>query len=114
MLIVLLFLIFGEVFSQDYERVDATIELYPERFDSPEEFSKFLTRDFSTEEETVRAIYTWLIHNVSYDPEEYKKFNYSFTNYRERNQKEEKTRKKIILRTLQKGVAVCEGYAMVF
>ncbi|MEZ4779737.1 MAG: transglutaminase domain-containing protein [Flavobacteriaceae bacterium] len=100
--------------SQDYERVDATIQLYPKRFNAPEEFSKFLTRDFFTEEEKVRAIYTWLIENVRYDPEEYKKFNYSFTNYRERNQKEEKTRAKIIERTLKEGVAVCEGYAFVF
>lgn len=101
-------------FSQDYERVDATIQLYPKKFNTPEEFSRFLTRDFTTEEDKVRAIYTWLIENVRYDPEEYKKFNYSFANYRERNQKEEKTRTKIIERTLKEGVAVCEGYAFVF
>lgn len=101
-------------FSQDYERIDATIELYPKTFKNAEEFSKFITRDFFTEEEKVRAIYTWLIQNVRYNPDEYKKFNYSFTNYRERNQKEEKTRAKIIERTLQYGIAVCEGYAFVF
>tara|TARA_R110002074_G_scaffold696_5_gene4019 strand:+ start:177007 stop:177933 length:927 start_codon:yes stop_codon:yes gene_type:complete len=101
-------------FSQDYERVDATIELYPKTFKKAEDFSKFITRDFFTEEDKVRAIYTWLIQNVRYDPDEYKKFNYSFTNYRERNQKEEKTRAKIIERTLQNGIAVCEGYAFVF
>lgn len=110
-----LFLFVGlAVCAQDYERVDASIELYPKRVNSAEELSHFITRDFQTEEEKVRAIYTWLIKNVIYDPEEYKKFNYSFKNYRERNAKEEKTRAKIIQRTLQKGVAVCEGYAMVF
>lgn len=101
-------------FSQDYERVDATIELYPKTSKKAEDFSKFITRDFFAEEDKVRAIYTWLIQNVRYDPDEYKKFNYSFTNYRERNQKEEKTRAKIIERTLQNGIAVCEGYAFVF
>ncbi|SDE39999.1 transglutaminase domain-containing protein [Ulvibacter litoralis] len=104
----------SESFSQDYERVDATILLYPESVDTPEELSKFITRDFTSEEEKVRAIYSWIIQNVAYDPNEYKQFNYNFKDYRERNTKEEKTRDKVIKRTLQQGVAVCEGYAMLF
>ena len=100
--------------AQDYERVDATIQLYPTSFNAPEELSAFITRDFLSEEEKVRAIYTWIISNIAYEPSEYKQFNYNFKNYRERNIKEEKTRKKIIERTLQKGIAVCEGYAMLF
>jgi len=100
--------------AQDYESVDATIEMYPERFNNAEELSAFITRDFQTEEEKVRAIYTWIIQNVAYEPEEYKKFNFNFKNYRERNLKEEKTRNRVIQRTLDKGIAVCEGYAMLF
>jgi len=100
--------------SQDSERVDATILLYPTECDSPEEISKFITRDFATEEEKVRAIYSWIIQNIAYEPNEYKKFDYRFSNYRERNKKEEITRNKIIERTLQKGIAVCEGYAFLF
>jgi len=104
----------GSLLSQDYERVDATIELYPQSFNSAEELSKFISRDFTSEEEKVRAIYTWIIRNVAYHPDEYKQFNFNFKNYRERNKKEELTRKKIIKRTLEVGVAVCEGYAMLF
>ena len=110
--VILLLSILG--FSQDYERIDATILLYPTRCDTPEDLSKFITRDFKTDEEKVRAIYSWIIQNIVYDPKEYKKFDYNFKNYRERNLKEEETREKIIQRTLQKGVAVCEGYAMLF
>ena len=101
-------------FSQDLERVDAVIQLYPETFESAEQFSKFLSRDFTSDSEKVRAIYGWLIQNVAYEPEEYKKYDYTFKNYRERNQKEEKIRAKIINRTLQTGKAVCEGYAFEF
>jgi len=100
--------------SQDYELVDATIALYPTTCKSPEILSKFITRDFISEEDKVRAIYSWIIQNVEYNPDEYKKFNYKFTNYKERNLKEEVTRNKIINRTVQKGVAVCEGYSMLF
>ena len=102
------------LFSQDYERIDATILLYPKTCESPEEISKFISRDFQTEEEKVRAIYSWIIQNIAYEPDEYKKFDYRFSNYRERNKKEEVTRNKIINRTLQKGIAVCEGYAFLF
>lgn len=114
MILIPIFLIHLPIFAQDYERVDATISLYPEKFDSPEQLSKFITRDFISEEDKVRGIYSWIIQNVSYDPEEYKRFNYNFKDYRERNDKEEKTREKIIERTIKKGVAVCEGYAMLF
>lgn len=100
--------------AQDYERVDATILLYPQRFELPEELAAMIARDFSSEDEQVRALYSWLIENVAYDPEEYNRFDYNFKNYRERNQKDEKLRDQIIRRTLKTGVAVCEGYAMLF
>ena len=100
--------------AQDYSRVDATIELYPESFENIEDLSAMITRDFITDDEKVRGIYTWIIRNVAYDPDEYKKFNYNFKNYRERNSKEEKVREQTIKRTLSEGVAVCEGYAMLF
>jgi len=113
-LFILIFLFGTSLFSQDYERIDATILLYPTHCETPEELSKFITRDFFTEEEKVRAIYSWMIQNIAYEPKEYKKFDYRFSNIRERNEKEEVTRQKIINRTLQKGTAVCEGYAFLF
>ncbi|MBV1924340.1 MAG: hypothetical protein KUG68_09980 [Flavobacteriaceae bacterium] len=112
--VLLLFMVCNLMNSQDYDLVDATIALYPTTCKSPEVLSKFITRDFISEEDKVRAIYSWIIQNVEYSPDEYKKFNYKFTNYKERNQKEEITRNKIINRTVQKGIAVCEGYSMLF
>jgi len=100
--------------AQDYERVDAIISMYPNTFHNPEKLSKFIARDFNSEEDKVRAIYTWIIQNIAYNPDEYKQFDYTFTNYRQRNEKDENLRAKIIERTIQKGVAVCEGYAMLF
>ncbi len=112
--LILCLLAFPMVFGQDYARIDATIELYPESFDNIEDLSAMIRRDFNTDEEKVRGIYSWIIRNVAYDPGEYKKFNYNFKNYRERNSKEEKVRELTIERTLRNGVAVCEGYAMLF
>ena len=100
--------------QMDVAQIDATVQFYPNRFDDVTQLSNFITRDFKTDAEKVRAIYGWIIHNVAYEPKEYQMFNYSFKNYRERNSKEENTRNKTIQRTLQKGIAVCEGYAMLF
>jgi len=114
-------ILFGFIFlscltnvAQDFERVDAIITLYPKQFNTPEELSKFISRDFTTTEDKVRAIYTWIVSNIAYDPNEYKMFNYSFKNVRERNQKEEKSRNNLIIRVISKGIAVCEGYSMLF
>lgn len=113
-LIFLVSIIAGALQAQDFEQVDATIKFYPKTFDEVTELSDFIARDFTTDEEKIRAIYGWIIHNVRYDPDEYDVFNYKFKNYRERNAKEEITRIKIIQRTVSKGVAVCEGYSMLF
>lgn len=100
--------------AQDLNRVDASLELYPERFEEASELSDMIRRDFSEQEEQLRAVYGWIIRNIAYEPDEYKNFDYSFKNYRERNKKEEKTRQQIIRHTVRSGKAVCEGYAMLF
>ena len=50
LIIIFIALFSNNVFSQDYTRVDATIQLYPERFDEVSRFNSFLSRDFNTDE----------------------------------------------------------------
>jgi hypothetical protein len=101
-------------FSQNTGHVEAVLGLYPSKFENATQLANYINRDFKTEEEKVRAIYSWIIQHIAYQPEAYKLFDYRFKNYRERNQKEEKTRHKIIKHTLKNGEAVCEGYAFLF
>lgn len=108
------FLLVSTTTAQDYQRVDAAIKLYPERFAKVDDLAEMIARDFIDPKEQLRAAYGWIIDHVVYDPDEYKNFNYNFKDYRERNLKEEQTRAKIITRTISEGVAVCEGYAMLF
>ncbi|MDC7997278.1 transglutaminase domain-containing protein [Gilvibacter sediminis] len=100
--------------QENFERVDAVIQLYPKRAASVEQIAGFINRDFSSEADKLRAIYGWLINNIAYDPNEYKALDYSFTTVSERNKKQEKFRQQLINRVIEKGVAVCEGYAFVF
>jgi hypothetical protein len=101
-------------YAQDYERVDAIIELYPKQLESPEQLSAFISRDFTSVDEKLRAIYGWIINHIAYNPDEYKALDYSFTTVKDRNKKQENFRQKIIKRVLDQGNAVCEGYAMLF
>ena len=110
----LLFLLFTGLNSnaQDFEKVDALVSLYPNRVDSPEVLAKFIARDFKKPMDQLRAAYSWLIHNIEYDPQEYYKFKFQYRILEERNQKTAASREMIIKRTVQNGRAVCEGYAL--
>ena len=98
--------------GQDYEKVDATVSFYPERFTSDQEFAAQIKKDFTDPKEQLRAGYSWLIHNVAYDPQEYYTYKFQYRILEERNEKMAETREGIIQRTLQRGTAVCEGYAL--
>ncbi len=112
-LIFCLFLGFS-AFAQDAQRVDQIITLYPKQLENPEQLAAFISRDFSHPQDKLRAIYGWIIQNIEYDPQEYKALDYNFTTVKERNKKQSKFREQLIDRVLDKGVAVCEGYAMLF
>ena len=100
--------------AQDLARVDASILLYAQRFEEPDELARYIQRDYPHPEEKLRAIYGWIAHNVAYDPAEYDRLDYRFRNYKERNAIEDQKRQDIIHRAIRAGVAVCEGYAMLF
>lgn len=102
------------VSAQDNNRVDAILELYPKQLESPEQLSAFISRDFTTDEEKVRAIYGWIINHIAYNPEEYKALDYSYTTVKDRNKKQAKFRENILKRVIDRNEAVCEGYAMLF
>lgn len=100
------------VLSQDYTKVDATVSFYPEHFASDQALAAQIKNDFTNPKEQVRAGYSWLIHNVAYEPKEYYTYKFQYRILEERNEKMAETREAIIERTLQQGVAVCEGYAL--
>ena len=97
---------------QDYAKVDATVSFYPKSFATTQALVKKIKKDFTNPEEQLRAGYSWLINNVAYDPQEYYTYQFQYRVLEERNEKMAETREAIISRTIQEGVAVCEGYAL--
>ena len=101
-------------YCQDFSQIDNTLLLYPDRFERPEDLAAMIDRDFNTDLEKVRAVYGWIIAHIAYDPGQYEEFDFSFRDYKERNKKQQKKREAVIRTTIKKGLAVCEGYAMLF
>ncbi len=100
------------VIGQEYAKVDATVSFYPEHFATDQALATQIKNDFTNPKEQLRAGYSWLINNVAYDPQEYYTYKFQYRILEERNEKMAETREGIIERTLQQGVAVCEGYAL--
>ena len=98
--------------SQDYEKVDATVSFYPKKYPTAQALAKKIKKDFTNPKEQLRAAYSWLIENVAYDPQEYYTYQFQYRILEERDEKMAETREAIIDRTLQLGIAVCEGYAL--
>lgn len=111
-LVIVLLVCFTTALAQQDDQVDTMVSLYPKKIKSPEALALFIARDFKTPLDQLKAAYSWLVHNVAYDPAEYYAFKFQYRILEERNQKAAESREKIIERTLQNGQAVCEGYAL--
>ncbi len=98
--------------SQDYAKVDATVSFYPKSFVTTQGLVEKIKKDFINPKEQLRAGYSWLINNVAYEPQEYYTYQFQYRVLEERNEKMAETREAIISRTIQQGIAVCEGYAL--
>ncbi|RMB59075.1 hypothetical protein EAX61_08405 [Dokdonia sinensis] len=98
--------------AQDTDEVDRIVSLYPKRFESAQNLATLIKRDFKNPEQQLKASYSWLIHNVEYDPKEYYNFKFQYRDLAEKNQKAATSREAMINRTLINGKAVCEGYAL--
>jgi len=100
--------------SQNYKKVDSIVLTYPTKFNSPSKIAKRISADFSTDFDKVRAVFTWIANNVTYDPAEHGKFNFDYSSKAELEKEEIKYEKKLSTRVISKGKAVCEGYSTLF
>lgn len=85
---------------RDFSLVDAHASHFPRHtVTSLDNLAYDLTEPFSSETEKVRAIFTWLHHNVAYDAESFFSGNLQASTAES---------------TLSSGLAVCDGYAGLF
>lgn len=99
--------------AQNLEKVDSIVKLYPRTYSNTFRLSQRILKDFSTEHDKARAIFTWIAFNISYDVEFYQKLteNSSFTY---NGNTDEEINNQIIKEVLFKRKAVCDGYSKLF
>ena len=68
---ILIFISFQTAFAQNFSVVDAKVLQYPSRYNTPEQLAFQITKDFTKDLDKVRALYTWLTHNIHYDLQSY-------------------------------------------
>lgn len=113
-----IFFITANIWSQKYDHVDKIIKSYPSSFNTVDEFARKIDYDFKLEEEKVRALYGWLSLNIFYDHQNdnFDIWNNLIAFYDEKDRRRTRRRKKLkrIEETLASKKAVCLGFSEIF
>lgn len=120
--IITLFLCFciNNSFSKDFLEVDEIVKKYPSKVQSLETISNMIKKDFTSDSEKARAVYSWIAFNIAFDVAAANSMNsassmaFSYKDEKEKKAKEIKFKESIISKTLLSGKAICHGYSMVF
>lgn len=114
----MLFVFTGVAHAQDYAKVDNTVKAYSKSYTDMDKLAGQINKDFKTEEEKARAIFTWIAHTIKYDNSPAalgrKPIRYSYKTQEERAAKLAKIENDLAQRTLTTKKGVCHGYAMLY
>ncbi|MDX6181688.1 transglutaminase domain-containing protein [Flavobacterium sp. Fl-77] len=104
-------------FSQKYNAIDNTVLKYP-KFNTTENLAERITKDFTTDYDKARAIYSWVALNIKYDyaallkPQRTQGFSYS--NEAEKQRKIRQINDQLVQKTFTSRKAVCEGFTALY
>ncbi|TPG43898.1 transglutaminase domain-containing protein [Flavobacterium pectinovorum] len=121
--ITILFLFINAIFlhfsySQEYNAIDKIILKYPKHFSSTEILAERIEKDFSTEHDKARAIYSWIALNIKYDYKSYlnpaKPIRFSYRNEAEKQKQIESLKDKTWQKAFDSQKAVCEGFTLLY
>jgi transglutaminase/protease-like cytokinesis protein 3 len=105
-------------YAQKYNSVDSIVIKYPKHFDTSKQLADQIQKDFTSEYDKARAIYTWMALNISYDvktwmnPKPIKSITYK--TQLEKDLKLQEIKNKTIKEVFKKQLAVCNGYSILF
>ncbi len=105
--------------AQQLSEIDSKVAQYPKTFNSEKELAALINRDFETEADKARAIYTWITTNVEFDTKTYfsKKKKSKRIRYKNAVDRANKIRNKEIKlenRALKEHLAVADGYTILY
>jgi transglutaminase/protease-like cytokinesis protein 3 len=104
--------------AQQLDPIDVLVSQYPKTFNNSEELAVLINKDFDTDKDKARAIYSWITMNVKYDVKAHfskkKKKRIKSKNRVDRAQKIRKYEIQLENKALSKHLAVTEGYTVLF
>lgn len=117
----LLFFLFisASIFAQDFSSIKMKTDSYSGLL-TAEKLANNIKRDFSTDENKVKAIFCWMTKNIRYDLEEFynpsrnASYGFRYRTQEELEQKLQAIKDTTVTETLSSRKAVCEGYAQTF
>jgi len=105
-------------YSQKYNGVDNIVLKYPKNFDNTEELAEKIEKDFNSDYDKARAIYSWMAFNIKYDYAAFlnpqKTMSFSYRTEAEKQKKIQEFNNNILQKTFKSKKAVCEGFTLLF
>lgn len=105
-------------FAQKISDVDKIVAKYPKSFNSTEKLAERIEKDFDSDAERARAIYSWIAFNVKYDYNAYlnpqRSQGFSYSSEAEKQRKLKQINDNLIQKTFNSKKAVCEGFTALY
>ncbi|MBJ2125759.1 transglutaminase domain-containing protein [Flavobacterium sp. IB48] len=121
--IALIFLLLNSIFinfafSQKISEVDKIVAKYPKSFDSTEKLADKIEKDFDSDYDRARAIYSWIAFNIRYDYNAYlnppRVQGFSYSSEAEKQRKIKQLNDNLIQKAFKSKKAVCEGFTALY
>lgn len=121
--IVLIFLLLNSFFihfgfSQKISEVDKLVAKYPKSFDNTEKLADRIEKDFDSDYDRARAIYSWIAFNIRYDYNAYlnppRTQGFSYSSEAEKQRKIKQLNDNLIQKAFKSKKAVCEGFTALY
>jgi transglutaminase/protease-like cytokinesis protein 3 len=104
-------------YSQKYNAIDSIVLKYP-NFGNTEKLAERIQKDFTTEHDKARAIYSWIALNLNYDIKTYldppEPKDYSSKNESDRIKLIQLNNANVTQKAFRSGKAVCEGFSLLY
>ncbi|UPZ13826.1 transglutaminase domain-containing protein [Flavobacterium humidisoli] len=105
-------------FAQKINEVDKIVAKYPKNFDSTEKLADRIEKDFDSDAERARAIYSWIAFNIRYDYNAYlnppRVQGFSYSTEAEKQRKIKQLNDNLIQKAFNSKKAVCEGFTALY
>ncbi|MFD1606003.1 transglutaminase domain-containing protein [Flavobacterium artemisiae] len=105
-------------FAQKVNEVDQIVAKYPKSLNTTEKLAEKIEKDFNSEEDKARAIFSWIAFNIKYDysaflnPQRVQGFSYS--SEAEKQRKIKQLNDNLIQKTFNSKKGVCEGFTALY